>query len=732
MSHRAFEGFISLCIVISTFVLMFESKFVGDGSTLQEILSRADLAVNICFSVEFVLKLISLGFGGYFSGFWNRLNFFIVFTSDLEMLLTLFLSGPAVKILGAFRLLRAMRILRFAAANFPGLQILMRTAGLAASPLVNSMVLVCCSLLVLGIIGMQIFGGKMKSCSDGGVWTLMECVGLDEEGKPRIWKSYDVNFDNIGTALVSQLLMSSEDEWPLHMWAGVDVSGKLTGPIENQMMPIAPTYFMLVIVITSAVLVNTVVGIIVENYEVAVMERHVANKLKEDMEKSEALKRLDTVFENPTSGIRRHLFLVVSNTWFDMTIAFFIVSSVIVMSLESWKPASWQVTFGEGAEFFFAFVFGMECIVKIWALRPIRYLADSSHAFDFTIVLVSYIGFVDFGPDVDPSTLRVMRIFRLVRILRTFRIFESLKGLQQVVRTVVQSVPAICEIAVILLLVFFIFAVVSVTLLGSLCVEGDETAPGLRGVTCFFTQPENQLERHAHFQGIGASLLTLFRIATGDNWGVIMFQAGLLPPPREPISAETLAMYAKLFGRPFVDPGDGVAPSLAIASQALSKWKSISAGRESEVGWPFPAGAGEDWIVLARLALPSCLHDDEAAHLSFAGLANCDIPEGFLSSGPLVCPGTCGMGTWVAYLYFCFFYCLAAFMFLQLVIGVMMDVFTTLTRTDKILDGCEKLTQAVLTRIVRRWRYKAHHRMLWLEKEGYARSPSSRAFTGAT
>ena len=220
VTNRAFEVFISVCIVVSTAALMFENKFIGEGSTLQQTLYLAEAVVNISFSFEFILKLFSLGCHGYFSSFWNRLNFFIVMTSDLEMLLALYLTGPAVKILGAFRLLRVLRVLRFAAANFPGLQILIRTAGLAAGPLVHAMILVCASLLVLGIVGMQMFSGKMNSCSDPSVWTFVECVGLDAENRQRVWVPYDVNFDNIGSALVSQFVLASEDEWPLHMWAG--------------------------------------------------------------------------------------------------------------------------------------------------------------------------------------------------------------------------------------------------------------------------------------------------------------------------------------------------------------------------------------------------------------------------------------------------------------------------------------------------------------------------------
>jgi hypothetical protein len=47
-------------------------------------------------------------------------------------------SGPALQLLSVFRLLRSMRILRIAAAKFPGLYVLIRTANLSAKPLAVS------------------------------------------------------------------------------------------------------------------------------------------------------------------------------------------------------------------------------------------------------------------------------------------------------------------------------------------------------------------------------------------------------------------------------------------------------------------------------------------------------------------------------------------------------------------------------------------------------------------
>ena len=41
-------------------------------------------------------------------------------------------------------------------------------------------------------------------------------------------------------------------------------------------------------------------------------------------------------------------------------------------------------------------------------------------------------------------------------------------------------------------------------------------------VECSLTYPCQGLDKHAHFRNFGMAFLTLFRVATGDNWNGIM------------------------------------------------------------------------------------------------------------------------------------------------------------------------------------------------------------------
>ena len=143
---------------------------------------------------------------------------------------------------------------------------------MSAGPLGNTLVMSMVILAVLSIIGMQIFANKMGACSDSAIWVKMQCIGLDEDMMPRTWNAYDINFDNLINGFTSQIMLATQDDWPPHMFAAADTSGPVTGPAENQQIWLAAIFYIFSLVTSSAVLVNTVVGIFVENYELALAQ----------------------------------------------------------------------------------------------------------------------------------------------------------------------------------------------------------------------------------------------------------------------------------------------------------------------------------------------------------------------------------------------------------------------------------------------------------------------------
>lgn len=97
------------------------------------------------------------------------------------------------------------------------------------------------------------------------------------------------------------------------------------------------------------------------------------------------------------------------------------------------------------------------------------------------------------------------------------------KGIRALLDTVIQALPQVGNLVgralyfdfyslnvqgLLFFLLFFIFAALGVELFGKL--------------ECSEERPCNGLDKHAHFKDFGMAFLTLFRIATGDNWNGIM------------------------------------------------------------------------------------------------------------------------------------------------------------------------------------------------------------------
>lgn len=341
--------------------------------------------------------------------------------------------------------------------------------------------------------------------------------------------------------------------------------------------------------------------------------------------------------------------------------------------------------------------------------------------------------------------LRILRIFRIFRILRAFRIFRSLQELQNIVMAMGRSAPQVGNLLLLLMLLFFIFGVLAVNIGGNMCVDGDNEPPEdvlenhpLYGVRCAITSEGALLETHGHFQGVGVALLTLWRVATSDAWGDIMNAVSLVPGDRT-LHSDLMESYTSVFGEDYdvetfsmhkdaavnkklVDglKKEGLsgehADSVRIAMKALVEYNRTVTGDSDE--------DGDSYLQLASIALPDCLREDEANFLSVVGLLDCtNIGDGF-SSGPKLCPGTCGFNfagmfysQMVSKIYFILFVCISQFVLLQLVIAVLMDQLTatqdeTAETYRQKAPGCDELKVATFTRVYRRFHFQARRKLL--------------------
>jgi voltage-gated sodium channel len=132
----------------------------------------------------------------------------------------------------------------------------------------------------------------------------------------------------------------------------------------------------------------------------------------------------------------------------------------------------------------FLTIFTVEVILKLIVDRT-KYFKDGWNLFDFIVVAAS-LAFMN------SQFVSVLRILRVLRILKTI---SSIHSLRRIITSLFMAIPTIGSISLLMIIVFFIYGVVGAT---------------------FFAEASP-----VYFGDLSKSLVTLFQIATFDDWANI-------------------------------------------------------------------------------------------------------------------------------------------------------------------------------------------------------------------
>ena len=195
---------------------------------------------------------------------------------------------------------------------------------------------------------------------------------------------------------------------------------------------------------------------------------------------------------------------LVEANWFQRLIIVIIVLNAITLGLETepLRLLSWQPTLRLFDGVFLA-IFTIELGLKLYVYRS-GFFKDGWNNFDFIIVLVSYLPFIE-GLSVLRS-LRILRVLRLVSVVPQFR---------KVTQAFLDSLSGLSVIGAILSLLFYVGAVMTTKLFGS--------------------------DFPDWFGSIPHSLYSLFQIMTLESWSM-----GIVRPVME------VYPHAWLFFVPFI------------------------------------------------------------------------------------------------------------------------------------------------------------------------------------
>lgn len=151
--------------------------------------------------------------------------------------------------------------------------------------------------------------------------------------------------------------------------------------------------------------------------------------------------------------------------------------------------------------YIFTGIFALEAVIKIISEGKL-YFSDGWNKFDLVIVLGSLIGII--AANLTSFSLSgattIMRAFRLLRILRLTKKFKSLRT---IFNTFLVAMPAISNVGSFLLFFLYIFSIIGMLAFGKMKRVGI-------------------MNEYLNFENFSNSFLTLFIVATGDCWNMIM------------------------------------------------------------------------------------------------------------------------------------------------------------------------------------------------------------------
>lgn len=523
IKRREFDYFVLFFISMNCVTLAMERPIIPQTSKEREFLIIANYYFTFLFTLEMALKVIAKGLyyghGAYLSDNWNIMDGILVGFSLFDLLLSIVADrSPRIfAILRVFRLLRSLRPLRVI-NRLMGLKLVVQTLLLSLRPIGN-IVLICCTFFIIfGILGVQLFKGTFFYCDGPDPLEIMRTVETREDclmDHRNRWVNRKYNFDNLGQALMALFVLSSKDGWVNIMYTGLDAVGVDIQPRENY-NEWRLLYFISFLLLVAFFVLNMFVGVVVENFHRCRKEQEMEEKARRAEKRQRKLdKRRRKLREPPYYSnygkARAMLHRWVTGGYFDLLIAAIIGFNVIFMSLEHYQMAPELINLLKVSNYIFTVAFILEAIIKTTALGMRRYMKDRWNQLDVMIVAMSIVGIVfeeleSFTFPINPTLLRVLRVMRIARVLK---LLKMAKGIRALLDTVMQALPQVGNLGLLFFLLFFIFAALGVELFGRLECSDEYPCSGL-------------MDQHAHFQNFGLAFLTLFRVATGDNWNGIM------------------------------------------------------------------------------------------------------------------------------------------------------------------------------------------------------------------
>ncbi|XP_051011150.1 voltage-dependent L-type calcium channel subunit alpha-1C isoform X17 [Acomys russatus] len=526
VNDTIFTNLILFFILLSSISLAAEDP-VQHTSFRNHILGNADYVFTSIFTLEIILKMTAYGAflhkGSFCRNYFNILDLLVVSVS----LISFGIQSSAINVVKILRVLRVLRPLR-AINRAKGLKHVVQCVFVAIRTIGNIVIVTTLLQFMFACIGVQLFKGKLYTCSDSSKQTEAECKGnyiTYKDGEvdhpiiqPRSWENSKFDFDNVLAAMMALFTVSTFEGWPELLYRSIDSHTEDKGPIYNYRVEIS-IFFIIYIIIIAFFMMNIFVGFVIVTFQEQGEQEYKNCELDKNQRQcvEYALKARPLRRYIPKNQHQYKVWYVVNSTYFEYLMFVLILLNTICLAMQHYGQSCLFKIAMNILNMLFTGLFTVEMILKLIAFKPKHYFCDAWNTFDALIVVGSIvdIAITEVHPaehtqcspsmSAEENSRISITFFRLFRVMRLVKLLSRGEGIRTLLWTFIKSFQALPYVALLIVMLFFIYAVIGMQVFGKIALN-DTT----------------EINRNNNFQTFPQAVLLLFRCATGEAWQDIM------------------------------------------------------------------------------------------------------------------------------------------------------------------------------------------------------------------
>ncbi|XP_053261785.1 voltage-dependent L-type calcium channel subunit alpha-1C isoform X19 [Podarcis raffonei] len=515
VNDNVFTNLILFFILLSSISLAAEDP-VRHTSVRNQILFYFDIFFTVIFTIEIALKMTAYGAflhkGSFCRNYFNILDLLVVSVS----LISFGIQSSAINVVKILRVLRVLRPLR-AINRAKGLKHVVQCVFVAIRTIGNIVIVTTLLQFMFACIGVQLFKGKLYSCTDSSKQTEAECRGNfitykdGEVSQPiiqaRSWENSKFDFDNVLTAMMALFTVSTFEGWPELLYRSIDSHMEDVGPIYNHRVEIS-IFFIIYIIIIAFFMMNIFVGFVIVTFQEQGEQEYKNCELDKNQRQcvEYALKARPLRRYIPKNQYQYKVWYVVNSTYFEYLMFILILLNTICLAMQHYGQSCIFKEAMNILNMLFTGLFTVEMVLKLIAFKPKGYFSDPWNVFDFLIVIGSIIDVILSETNNAEENSRIsITFFRLFRVMRLVKLLSRGEGIRTLLWTFIKSFQALPYVALLIVMLFFIYAVIGMQVFGKIALN-DTT----------------DINRNNNFQTFPQAVLLLFRCATGEAWQEIM------------------------------------------------------------------------------------------------------------------------------------------------------------------------------------------------------------------